>query len=139
MQVRMERAWDNAEKLVKKLKGSGLVRVVYSAPKCAVFSCEAHGGMEGVTTAMSAMHLIKFTPTLGGVTTTLSHPATTSHKIFAVVERRKAGIVDGLIRISVGIEDAEELWADLRKGLLAAQSTAQNGLVKDMSDISLVY
>lgn len=123
LQVRMERSWANAEKLVKRLSASGLTLAVNSAPKCAVFSCEIYGGKEGVSRLLTAVHLIKLTPTLGGVTTTLSHPVTSSHKNFAAVERRKLGIADGLIRISVGLEDADELWVDLQQGLMAAKST----------------
>ncbi|CAM6109743.1 unnamed protein product [Calypogeia fissa] len=136
LQVRMERSWANAEELVKRLSASGLTLKVNSAHRCAVFSCEVYGGLDGVARALPAMHLIKLTPTLGGVTTTLSHPASSSHRNFAPIERRKSGISDGLIRISVGLEDANDLWADLQQGLMAAKST-ENGLEKAISDLSM--
>lgn len=132
----MERSWANAETLVKKVSASGLALTVNSAPKCAVFSCEVYGGLDGVARALPAMRLIKLTPTLGGVTTTLSHPATSSHRNFTSEERRKSGILDGLIRISVGLEDADELWTDLQQGLVAAKAT-ENGLAKKISNLSI--
>lgn len=136
MQVRMQRSWANAEEIVKRVSASGLALKVNSAPRCAVFSCEVHGGLDGVARALPAMSLIKLTPTLGGVTTTLSHPASSSHKNFATTERRKSGISDGLIRISVGLEDAHDLWADLRQGLMAAKCT-ENKVVKQIADLSI--
>lgn len=135
-QVRMERSWASAENLVKKLSASNLALTVNSAPRCAVFSCEVHDGFDGVARAISAMRLIKLTDSLGGVTTTLSHSASSSHKSMPSIDRQKLGIKDGLIRISVGLEDADELWADLQKGLMAAKPK-ENGAVSDISRLSI--
>ncbi|MGH7162467.1 MAG: PLP-dependent transferase, partial [Planctomycetota bacterium] len=56
---------------------------------------------------------------LGGVESLIEHPATMTHASVAAEERRRAGFVDGLLRLSVGIEDAEDLRADL-EGAFAA-------------------
>jgi cystathionine beta-lyase/cystathionine gamma-synthase len=57
---------------------------------------------------------------LGGVETLISHPATMTHAGYTQAERDALGIGNGLVRISVGIEDAEDLVADLQRGLDAA-------------------
>jgi len=62
---------------------------------------------------MRALRLVKFVTTLGGVKTTLSHPATTSHVGLEDELKQKLGIHAGLIRLSVGIEDADDLIDDL--------------------------
>ena len=54
---------------------------------------------------------------LGGVETLISHPATMTHASVPPDERQKIGITDGLVRISVGIEDVEDLIADLDRAL----------------------
>ncbi len=56
---------------------------------------------------------IPFAPSLGDVSTTLSHPATTSHRGLSTEERACRGITAGMIRLSVGLEDVDDLWADL--------------------------
>jgi cystathionine beta-lyase/cystathionine gamma-synthase len=52
---------------------------------------------------------------LGGVETLISHPATMTHASVPADQRRKLGITDGLVRISVGIEDVKDLIADLEQ------------------------
>jgi len=61
--------------------------------------------------------LVARAPSLGGVETQVLHPATASHRALSPEERRQAGITDGLLRLSVGIEDVEDLWADLEQAL----------------------
>jgi cystathionine beta-lyase/cystathionine gamma-synthase len=60
---------------------------------------------------------IPFSPSLGHVTTTCSHPATTSHRYVSNADKRLQGITDGLVRLSVGIEDLEEIQDEMVKGL----------------------
>jgi cystathionine beta-lyase/cystathionine gamma-synthase len=60
---------------------------------------------------------IPFSPSLGNTTTTCSHPATTSHRYASPAEKRRLGISDGLIRLSVGIEDLQQLQDEMAKGL----------------------
>lgn len=63
---------------------------------------------------------IPFAPSLGDVTTTLSHPATTSHRGQSAEQWARQGITPGLIRLSIGLEDPDDLWADLQRGLQQA-------------------
>jgi cystathionine beta-lyase/cystathionine gamma-synthase len=60
---------------------------------------------------------IHFSPSLGHATTTCSHPASTSHRYSTPAERRRQGINDGLVRLSVGVEDLEQIKAELSRGL----------------------
>lgn len=60
---------------------------------------------------------IPFAPSLGDVSTSLSHPATTSHRTWSPEERSRQGIGDGLIRLSIGIEALEDLWIDIDRAL----------------------
>jgi len=66
---------------------------------------------------LRAVALCSLGESLGGVETLISHPATMTHAGYTQAERDTLGIGDGLVRISVGIEDAEDLIADLRRGL----------------------
>lgn len=75
------------------------------------------GGREGVNRFMRRAPGIPFSPSLGHSTTTCSHPATTSHRNASPAEKRRQGIHDGLIRLSVGVEPVEEIKAALAQGL----------------------
>ncbi|EDN68325.1 O-succinylhomoserine sulfhydrylase [Beggiatoa sp. PS] len=61
---------------------------------------------------------MSITANLGDTKTTITHPATTTHGRITQEQRQAAGIGDGLIRISVGLEDIEDLKADLLRGLV---------------------
>ena len=66
------------------------------------------------------LHLAKgipFSPSLGHTTTTCSHPGTTSHRYVSPAERRRQGISDGLIRLSVGVEELRNIQEEMAKGL----------------------
>ena len=56
---------------------------------------------------------------LGGVETLISHPATMTHAAIGVEGRRKIGLTDGMVRISVGVEDVNDIIADLEQALAA--------------------
>jgi cystathionine beta-lyase/cystathionine gamma-synthase len=60
---------------------------------------------------------IPFAPSLGDVQTTLSHPATTSHRGQDGAQLAAQGLTAGMVRISVGLEDADDLWSELRGAL----------------------
>ena len=60
---------------------------------------------------------IPFAPSLGDVQTTLSHPASTSHRGQSDEQLARQGISAGMIRISVGIEDPDDLWREFRQAL----------------------
>ncbi len=75
------------------------------------------GGAAGADRFLRGLKLIRFEPSLGGVTTTVSHAATTSHRLVPPEERARRGIGDGLIRLSVGCEDLDDILTDLRQAL----------------------
>ena len=61
---------------------------------------------------------------LGDVRSLILHPATTSHARLSEVERQQLGVMPGMLRISIGIEDVADLIRDLRRGLDAAATVA---------------
>ncbi|PYQ48179.1 MAG: cystathionine gamma-synthase, partial [Acidobacteria bacterium] len=75
------------------------------------------GTREAADALLRALRVCSLGESLGGVETLISHPATMTHAGYTQAERDTLGIGDGLVRISVGIEDAEDLIADLRRGL----------------------
>jgi cystathionine beta-lyase/cystathionine gamma-synthase len=68
---------------------------------------------------LKRLRLIRLAPSLGGVTTTVSHPAKTSHRSLTADQRAALGISDGLLRLSVGIEEADDILEDLERGLIS--------------------
>jgi cystathionine beta-lyase/cystathionine gamma-synthase len=81
---------------------------------------EVHGGAPAAEAVVEAFQLVKHAPSLGGVESLASLPAFTSHIQLGAEGRAKAGIPEGLVRLSVGIEDVEDLWADLDQALVRA-------------------
>jgi cystathionine beta-lyase/cystathionine gamma-synthase len=75
------------------------------------------GGREAVNRFMHKATGIPFSPSLGHVGTTLSHPDTTSHRYESPAEKRRQGITGGLIRLSVGIEPFDRIRDEMAKGL----------------------
>ncbi len=61
--------------------------------------------------------LVRLVPSLGDVATTVSHPARSSHAALTPAERRRVGVTDGLVRVSTGIEDIEDLIEEFRRAL----------------------
>jgi cystathionine beta-lyase/cystathionine gamma-synthase len=80
---------------------------------------ELEEGRAGVNRFLRLAPAIPFSPSLGHTTTTLSHPATTSHRFVSPAEKRRQGITDGLIRLSVGVEDVALTRAEIARGLKA--------------------
>jgi methionine-gamma-lyase len=78
-----------------------------------MMSFELAGGMEAALITMNKLKFCSLAPTLGDVDTLVLHPASSSHLKVDPEIRRKAGISDGLIRISVGIEDPQDILEDL--------------------------
>jgi cystathionine gamma-synthase len=81
---------------------------------------ELAGGRAAVNRFMRQAPGIPFSPSLGHVGTTLSHPDTTSHRYESPAEKRRQGITDGLIRLSVGIEPFEQVRDEMARGLAVA-------------------
>ena len=116
LEVRMRRAWASAAELARRLADHEAVHEVYATERCALVSFDV-GSREAAERVVRALSLITLTPSLGGVTTTVSHAASSSHRALSADERAAAGIGDGLLRVSLGLEDWSDLWQDLRAAL----------------------
>lgn len=82
-----------------------------------VVSFEVKGGLEEAKRVSNAFTLVRVAPSLGGVESLTSIPCLTSHAMLSPGEREKAGIRDGLVRLALGIEETEDLIADLDQAL----------------------
>ena len=80
---------------------------------------EVQGGKAAAFRMMNAFRLIKVSNNLGDSKSLATHPATTTHMRIGAEEREKLGITDGVIRLSVGLEDVEDIKDDLAGGLIA--------------------
>jgi cystathionine beta-lyase/cystathionine gamma-synthase len=78
---------------------------------------EVHGGAETGKKLMNAVELWSLAENLGAVESLITHPVTMTHAAVPAEERAAAGITDGLVRLSVGLEDVEDLIADLESAL----------------------
>jgi O-succinylhomoserine sulfhydrylase len=83
----------------------------------ALLSFVVKGGREAAWRVIDAVETISITANFGDVKSTICHPATTTHGRIPQKERDAAGIVEGLVRLGVGLEDPEDLRADLERGL----------------------
>jgi cystathionine beta-lyase/cystathionine gamma-synthase len=132
--LRMQAACDNAARLADWLAGQpGVAQVLYPgrpdhpdhelarqvlAGGFGNMLCfELAGGRDAVNRFLRRAPGIPFSPSLGHCATTLSHPATTSHRYVSPAERRRQGITDGLIRLSVGVEPLAKIQEEMAKGL----------------------
>lgn len=131
--VRMRAHCESALKLASYLEGHPAVsRVFYpglpSHPQHelamrqqksggGMVSFEVKGGREQAWRIVDAVQLISRTANLGDVRSTITHPASTTHGRITPAAREAAGITEGLIRISVGLEHIDDLIADLQQGL----------------------
>ena len=82
-----------------------------------ILSFEVRGGREAAWQVIDSTRLLSITANLGDAKTTITHPATTTHGRLTPEQRLDAGITDGLIRVAVGLEDPEDIRADLARGL----------------------
>lgn len=82
-----------------------------------LLSFELKGGKEAGWKLIDATRLISITANLGDTKSTITHPASTTHNRLTPEQRQQSGIVDGLIRIAVGLEDIEDLQNDLARGM----------------------
>ena len=83
----------------------------------AVLSFVVKGGRAAAWRVIDAVKMISNTANFGDVKSTICHPATTTHGRLTPAEREAAGIAEGLIRLGVGLEDPEDIRADLERGL----------------------
>ena len=86
----------------------------------AVLSFVVKGGREAAWRVIDASRMISITANFGDVKSTICHPATTTHGRIPAAEREASGIVEGLVRLAVGLEDPDDIRADLEPGLAAA-------------------
>jgi len=84
-----------------------------------VVTFELAGGKEAAFALMNAFRLIAVSNNLGDSKSLATHPATTTHMRIGAEERARLGITDGVIRLSVGLEDPADLIEDLARGLAA--------------------
>ena len=82
-----------------------------------VLSFEVAGGREAAWKVIDATRMISITANLGDTKTTVTHPGTTTHGRLTDEQRDAAGISQALIRIAVGLEDVQDIIADLASGL----------------------
>lgn len=88
----------------------------------AMISFELAGGVEEVRAFVDGLRYFTLAESLGGVESLVAHPASMTHAAMTPEARAKAGIGDGLLRLSVGIEAGDDLLADLSAGLARAQA-----------------
>jgi methionine-gamma-lyase len=85
---------------------------------------ELHGGHAAAAAVMAAVRLATPAVSLGSVDTLIQHPAGLTHRVVDEATRQRCGITPGLLRLSVGIEHADDLWADLEQALQRARLAA---------------
>jgi methionine-gamma-lyase len=133
LHVRMERQTANAMKIAEWLSNHPKVEwVKYPGLKShpqhelakrqmdgfgSMMSFELKGGIEAGRKLMNNVKLCSLAVSLGAVETLISHPSSMTHAIVPREERLKAGITDGLVRFSVGIEDVDDILEDLKQAL----------------------
>ena len=132
-EIRMERHCKNAKKVVEFLNKHPKIEKVYYpglethpgyeiAKKQmkdfgAMISFELKGGFEAGKTLLNNLKLCSLAVSLGDTETLIQHPASMTHSPYTKEEREAAGITDGLVRLSVGLENVEDIIADLEYGL----------------------
>ncbi|MEY8200056.1 MAG: cystathionine gamma-synthase [Colwellia sp.] len=87
----------------------------------AMLSFEIKGGVEAVKKLFDNLELFTLAQSLGGVESLISHPSTMTHAGMIIADQLEAGITQSLVRISVGIEDIDDILADLAHGLIQSQ------------------
>src|SRR5678816_565513 len=116
--VRMDRQCENARALAAHLKEDERIGRVHYPGLGALVSIElSDNTKEAAFRFMNALKLIVRSTSLGDVFTSVLHPATASHRDLLPSKREEWGIVDGLVRISVGIEKLDDIIADIEQAL----------------------
>ena len=136
LSVRLDRHVENAEKIADWLSQNGAIKKIYypglpSAQGYEINKKQAKNGGAMISFELkedydfkkffASLHLIALAESLGGVESLACHPASMTHASIPKEIREKLGITDGLIRLSVGIEAAEDLIADLAQAIEAAK------------------
>lgn len=92
-----------------------------------VLSVEVAGGRPAAFAFLNALKLVDLSNNLGDTKSLSCHPCTTTHRVLTPEAREAAGITEGLVRVSVGLEHQDDLWADLKQAAAAAAKVAGNG------------
>ncbi len=135
LHLRVERHCKNAQEIAASLEGhKKLSRLVYpgleSHPQYEIarkqmahggpmIAIDIKGGKKAAFTFLNALSVFDISNNLGNAKSLATHPASTTHASLSAAERKKFGITDGLIRLSIGIEDVDDLKADLLTALNA--------------------
>ncbi len=143
LDVRVAQHNRNAEEIVRALDGdAAIARIHYPgrysprdeqvaaaqmSGRGGMLALSLRGGAPAVRPFLHALRIVQVASSLGGVESLVSVPSETSHRSYSDEERRSRGIDDGLVRLSVGIEDAGDLVRDLRGALEAARSGNPTG------------
>ena len=134
--VRMDRHVENAEKVSEYLSAHKAVKNVYypglrsdkgyeinkkqAKNGGAMISFELHENYD-INTFFESLELVSLAESLGGVESLVCHPATMTHASIPADIRKKVGITDGLIRLSVGIENVEDIIADIEQAIAKSE------------------
>ena len=140
LSYRMEAHCRNAQKVAEFLAGHSMVeRVIFPGlpdfPQKAladrqmsgpggIVSFEVHGGHDAGAAVIDHVKLISIAVSLGDIESLIQHPASMTHSTYSSEERAAAGISDGLVRLSVGLEDPDDLIADLDQALTSVRQLA---------------
>ena len=136
--LRVERAQATAQVLAERLADHRLVsRVMYPGlPGCdpygviprqmsgpgSLISFELDADLDDIAYVMKSLELITPAVSLGSTDTLIQHPAGLTHRIMSQEARKTTGITENLVRLSIGLEDPDDLWNDMVNGLEAASS-----------------
>jgi cystathionine beta-lyase/cystathionine gamma-synthase len=115
--VRMRQHDQNARGVAEFLGRHGKVARVYYPGLGGMVSFEVKGGLDAARAVVEATRLFTLAESLGGVESLIELPAAMTHASIPAEVRRKSGIADGLVRVSVGIEDLDDLISDLDRAL----------------------
>ena len=134
MKLRVEAAQANAQVLAQRLAehpavnkvfypGLGTVRNAHllGTQMCGpgtLMAFELAGGHAAAAKVMAKVKVMTPAVSLGSIDTLIQHPSGLTHRMVDPAAKAAAGITDGLLRLSVGIEDVEDLWADLAQALV---------------------
>ncbi|MGG1575555.1 methionine gamma-lyase [Fictibacillus sp. NRS-1165] len=137
--VRMDRHCDNAERIAVLLKRHPAIKAIFfpGDPDFAQYeagekqmkkaggmiSFLIKGGKQEAQAMMNALKLVKIAVSLGDAETLIQHPATMTHAVVPEEEREKMGISQNLLRLSVGLEAWQDIWADLEQALQSVYQT----------------
>ena len=131
--LRMEKHSSNALSIAKNLEGNSQVKWVkyphleshpqYEIAKKqmksggGIVSFEIQGGLEAGRAFLDKLKMFSLTANLGDTRSIATHPASTTHSKLTLEQRAEVGISDGLIRLSIGLEALEDIWADIEQAL----------------------